>query len=93
MRKSLAVVLFGGGLLIGYAGPLVPVRAQSQHADFLAFNIGQTVRLQVDLPESSRRCKVTQVVNGFIGCSGDGTTPPRWINLRNVQEITPAPER
>ena len=57
MRKSLAVVLFGGGLLMGYAGQLVPVRAQYQQAEFVAFNMGQTVRLQVDLPESSRGAK------------------------------------
>ena len=35
---------------------------------------------------------VRQVVNGFIGCGGDRTTPPRSINLRNVQETTLAPE-
>ena len=50
------------------------------------------MRLKVDLPEGIRRCTVTQVLNGFIGCGGEGTSP-RWINLRNVQEITPLPER
>ena len=93
MRKSLAVVLFAGGLLIGYAGRAVPVAAQPQNADFLPFGSGQRVRLKVDLPEGNRVCNVTQVIHEFIGCAGDQQTPPRWINLRNVQEITPAPER
>jgi hypothetical protein len=93
MRKSLGLVLFAGGLLLGYGARTVPVSAQPQDAEFLPFNAGQTVRLKVDLPEGIRRCTVTQVQNGFIGCGGDGTTPPRWINLRNVQEITRLPER
>ena len=93
MRKSLAVVVFAGGVLVGYATRTVPLSAQPQNAEFLPFNAGQTVRLKVDLPEGIRRCTVTQVLNGFIGCGGDSTTPPRWINLRNVQEITRPPER
>jgi hypothetical protein len=93
MRKSLAVVAVAGSLLIGYAGLRVPVGAQPRDTEFLPFRDGQRVRLKVDLPDSSRVCIVTQVVNGFIGCAGDRTTPPGWINLRNVQEITPAPER
>ena len=94
MRKSLAVVLFAGGLLIGYAGRAVPVAAQPQNADFRPFGSGQRVRLKVDFHfKGGRVCNVTQVVNGFIGCAADGTTPVGWINLRNVQEITPAPER
>jgi hypothetical protein len=92
MRKSLAVVVFASGLLLGYAARTVPVSAQFRDAEFLPFNAGQTVRLQVDLPEGARRCTVTQVLNGFIGCAGEGNTA-RWINLRNVQEITPAPDR
>ena len=51
----------------------------------------------VTMTEPERRhlviCNVTQVIHEFIGCAGDQQTPPRWINLRNVQEITPAPER
>jgi len=93
MRKSLAVVAVAGSLLIGYAGLRVPVGAQPQATEFLPFANGQRVRLKVDLPEGSRVCNVTQVVNGFIGCAADRTTPGGWINLRNVQEITPAPER
>jgi hypothetical protein len=93
MRKSLAVVLFAGGLLIGYAGREVPVGAQPRDTEFLPFRDGQRVRLKVDLPDGSRVCIVKQVVNEFIGCAGDQQTPPRWINLRHVQEITPTPER
>jgi hypothetical protein len=93
MRKSLAAVLFAGGLVLGYAARTVPVSAQLRNGEFLPFNNGETVRLKVDLPESLRLCVVTQVLNGFIGCAADRTAPPRWINLRNVQEITPAPER
>ena len=93
MRKSLAVVVFAGGVLLGYGARTVPVKAQPREAEFLPFNVGQVVRLKVDLPEGIRRCTVTQVFNGFIGCGGDSTTPARWINLRNVQEITPLPER
>jgi len=52
------------------------------------------VRLKVDFQfKGGRVCNVTQVVNGFIGCAADQQTPMGWINLRNVQEITPAPER
>jgi hypothetical protein len=93
MRKFLAVVVFAGGVLLGYGARMVPVSAQPRDAEFLPFNAGQTVRLKVDLPEGIRRCTVTQVLNGFIGCGGEGTTPPRWINLRNVQEMTPLSER
>ena len=92
MRKSLAVVVFADGVLLGYGARTMPVSAQPRDAEFLPFNAGQTVRLKVDLPEGIRRCTVTQVLNGFIGCGGEGTSP-RWINLRNVQEITPLPER
>ena len=93
MRKSFAAMLFAGGLVLGYAGRTVPVNAQLRDAEFLPFNAGQTVRLKVDLAEGARLCVVTQVLNGFIGCATDRNAPPRWINLRNVQEITPAPGR
>ena len=93
MRKSLAVVAVAGSLLIGYAGLRVPVGAQPRDTEFIPFSGGQRVRLKVDLPEGNRVCNVTQVIHEFIGCAGDQQTPPRWINLRNVQEITPAPER
>ena len=71
----------------------MPVGAQPRDTEFLAFRHGQRVRLKVDLPEGNRVCLVTQVVNEFIGCAGDQQTPPRWINLRHVEEITPASER
>ena len=55
------------------------------------------LRAALTITEPERRrlviCNVTQVIHEFIGCAGDQQTPPRWINLRNVQEITPAPER
>ena len=89
----MAIVVFAGGLLIGYGARMVPLTAQSRDAEFLPFTAGQTVRLQVDLPEGGRRCIVTQVLNGFIGCGSGENSTPRWINLRNVQEITPVSDR
>lgn len=89
----MAIVVFASGLLLGYGARMAPLTAQSRDATFLPFTEGQTVRLQVDLPEGARRCTVTQVLNGFIGCSGGDNSSPRWINLRNVQEITPVSDR
>jgi hypothetical protein len=59
-----------------------------------AFDSGQTVRLDVDLPGGTIRCKVTRVANGFIGCAAEDRFRgrDRWINLRFVKEITPIPQ-
>jgi hypothetical protein len=94
MRKSLGVLLFGVGVLAGYALPTVPATAQTPA---LPFTIGASVRLTVEnFPSgvSTIACTVSGVHNEFIGCEGDGRErPPRWINVRYVQEIRPAPER
>ena len=94
MRKSLAVVVVRRQFVDWIRRAAGASRgAASDALEFIPFSGGQRVRLKVDLPEGSRVCNVTQVVHEFIGCAGDQQTPPRWINLRNVQEITPAPER
>ena len=36
---------------------------------------------------------VTMANTEFIACAGEGQRPPRWVNLRFVQEITPMPQR
>ena len=94
MRKSFAVLFLGVGVLIGYAVRPVPAGAQ---AEFAPFTIGQSVRLTVhDFPSglSMITCRVATAANEFIGCSAeDNRRPPRWINLRYVQEITPVPEQ
>ena len=93
MRTFFAVVLVVVGMLVGYSLRTIPVNAQQPAGDWFAFNIGGTVKLSVDLPESVRTCKVTQVSNGFIGCASDDQQrqSARWINLRFVKEITPGP--
>ena len=94
MRNSFAVLFLAVGALVGYSLHTVPVKAQAQASDWLAFNIGVTVRLSADLPQSEITCKVTRVENGFIGCAADDLQrqSARWINLRYVKVITP-PER
>ena len=93
MRTFFAVVFVVVGMLVGYSLRTIPVNAQQPTGDWFAFNIGGTVKLSVDLPESVRTCKVTQVSNGFIGCASDDQQrqSARWINLRFVKEITPGP--
>jgi hypothetical protein len=91
MRKSLAVVvLIVAGIVVRYSGH---ISAQPAQSEFMPFESGQIVQLRTDLPQSILSCKVSQVVNGFIGCAADDRHRARWINLRNVQEITPSPER
>lgn len=94
MRKSLVILTFGIGVATGYAIRPTPTAAQ---ANFAPFTHGQTVRLVVEnLPagEISVVCPVTGMAEGFIACAGDGgRRQPRWINIRYVQEITPAPQR
>jgi hypothetical protein len=90
VRKSFAVLFLAVGALVGYSLHTVPVKAQAQASDWFAFNIGETVRLSADLPQSEITCKVTRVENGFIGCAGDDQRQSaRWINLRYVKVITP----
>ena len=91
MRKSLAVLFLAVGALVGYSLHAVPVKAQAQASNWFAFNIGETVKLSADLPQSEITCKVTRVENGFIGCAGDDLQrqSARWINLRYVKVITP----
>jgi hypothetical protein len=89
VRKSFAVLFLAVGALVGYSLHTVPVKAQE--SGWFAFNIGETVRLSADLPQSEITCKVTRVENGFIGCAGDDLQrqSARWINLRYVKVITP----
>ena len=91
MRKSFAVLFLAVGALVGYSLHTAPVQAQAQGRDWFAFNIGETVRLSADLPQSVITCKVTRVENGFIGCAGDDLQrqSARWINLRYVKTIAP----
>jgi hypothetical protein len=91
VRKSFAVLLLAAGALVGYSLNTVAVKAQAPRNDWFAFNIGETVRLSADLPQSEISCKVTRVENGFIGCAGDDLQrqSARWINLRYVKVITP----
>src|SRR6185436_11641928 len=93
MRKSWSVLVLAAGVLIGYAARPVPAVAQ---AEFQPFTVGETVRLTVEnFPAGvgAITCKVTSISNDFIHCGGDGQRRPRAINIRYVQEITPAPER
>jgi hypothetical protein len=91
MRKSLAVVLLATGVAVGYV--IHPIAATAQ-APFAPFTSGETVRLVVENFSSgvtSITCTVTETnAAGFIGCAGDRQRQPRWVNLRYVQEITPA---
>jgi hypothetical protein len=92
MRIVLAALCLAATLLIAHSFR-APIKAQVPTGDWLPFTAGQTVRLTVDLPGSVVHCKVTQVVNGFIGCAKDDQRrqpTDQWINLRNVQTITPS---
>jgi len=92
MRLVLLALGVAAAVLIGYSFRAPSLNAQVPIEDWLPFTAGQTVTLSVDLPGSIITCKVTQVVNGFIGCAKDERqkSAERWINLRNVQTITPA---
>ena len=99
MRNALVVVALTLGVLGGYALRAVPTAAQAD--TFQPFAAGTVVRLTVqDFPSgvTTITCQVSQVTEGFIACDGDGNRlgarrEPRWVNLRFVQEIRPAPER
>ena len=94
MRKSVPVLVLVAGMVIGYA--IRPVPAMAQIGSFQPFTLGQTVRLTVERFSSgvpSITCRVSAVSNEFVTCEGDGPRGPRAVNLRYVQEITPAPER
>ena len=93
MQKGLALVLVGTGALIGYTLRPIPASAQG---GFQPFTIGQSIRLYVHDFHSgtmSINCKVTGATTEFIGCEGEGERPPRWVNVRFVQDITPLPQR
>jgi hypothetical protein len=94
MRKALVILALGVGLSIGYAIRPTPTAAQ---ANFAPFTHGQSVRLVVEnFPAgvTSIICPVTGISEGFIACADDGDRrQPRWVNLRYVQEMTPAPQR
>jgi hypothetical protein len=89
MRMSFGVLLVAIGMLIGYAARATPLGAQVL-GNWVPFSAGETVRLSVDMPEGVITCKVTQVLNGFVGCTReDGLRRvDRWINLQFVKEIT-----
>ena len=90
MRKSFAVLILAVGVLIGYTLHTVPVEAQVPPSEWFPFNIGESVTLFADLPQSVIQCKVTRVENGFIGCARDDQRQSaQWINLRFVKTITP----
>lgn len=93
MRIVLLVLGLAAVLLIAHSFRAVPAIAQAPAGDWLPFTAGQTVRLAVDLPGGVVICKVTQVQNGFVGCARDEQRrqpTDQWINLRNVQTITPS---
>jgi hypothetical protein len=92
MRIVLLALCLAAVVLIVHSFRAAPVKAQSEVGDWSPFTAGQPVTLHVDLPASVIPCKVTQVVNGFIGCAKDEAkrqSTGQWINLRNVQRITP----
>jgi hypothetical protein len=93
MRIVVSALGLAAVLLIAHSFRAAPANAQVA-ADFYPFTAGQTVVLSVDLPDGTRQCRVTGVVNGFIGCARDEQRrhSDQWINLRNVQTIT-RPER
>ena len=95
MRKSLVFVAIVALLAVGYGLRRASVTAQGAFSPFMA---GQTVRLTVDgFPTGVTTiiCRVEGMTeNGFLRCAGVGDRRlPRVVNLRYVQEITPAPER
>jgi hypothetical protein len=81
MRISAAALLVLVGMIAGYALRGAPVSAQSMLGSWLPL---------IDFPEGSTTCKVTQVINGFVGCAGEDTQrrSDRWINLRFVKDVT-----
>lgn len=91
MRTIIAAACVVIGMLTGYS--LRPAPAQAQSQDWLPFNMGETVRLHVDLPENVIVCKVAQVQHGFMGCAAGAQQSHRWVNLRIIKEITPPRER
>jgi hypothetical protein len=93
MRIVLSALGLAAVLLIAHSFRGVPAIAQAPGGDWVPFTAGQTLRLTVDLPGGVVNCKVTQVLNGFIGCARDDQrrqSTDQWINLRNVQTITPS---
>ena len=91
MRISTATLLVLVGMIAGYALRGAPVSAQTVLGAWLPFNSGETVRFSlIDFAEASTTCKVTQVINGFVGCAGDDLQRrnDRWINLRFVKDMT-----
>ena len=90
-RISAAALLVLVGMIAGYALRGAPVSAQSMLGSWLPFTPGEAVRFSlIDFPEGSTTCKVTQVINGFVGCAGEDTQrrSDRWINLRFVKDVT-----
>ena len=90
MKKSLSVLFLAAGVVVGYALKPAPVVAQ---ADFQPFTLGAKVVLKIEGFPASLSCTVSLVSNEFIHCGREGDRGPRAINLRYVQQITPAPER
>jgi hypothetical protein len=90
MRGSIAVLLVLVGMLVGYSLMTTRVSAQPAAGNWVPFTAGEIVKLTVDFPEGLVTCTVSQVVNGFLGCSADqpGRRPDRWINMRYIKEIT-----
>jgi len=93
MHKGVALALVASGAVIGYT--FRPAPASAQTAAFQPFMAGQSVRLFGNFSSggSSLNCTVTGANTDFISCAGEGERPPRWVNLRFVQEITPMPQR
>ena len=93
MHKGLALALVAAGAVIGYT--LRPASANAQTASFQPFTSGQQVRLFGTFSSggTSIDCTVMSANTEFIACAGDRAHPPRWVNLRFVQEITPMPQR
>jgi hypothetical protein len=91
MQKIVAVLLVAVGVLVGLSLRSAPVSAQVPSAQWSPFMMGSLLRLSVDMPEGSVRCKLIQIQGEFIGCAADEQQhPERWINLRLVKEITPS---
>jgi hypothetical protein len=93
MHKGFALALLATGGVLGYG--LRPAPAIAQSALFQPFTAGQSVRLfgSFSAGGTSINCTVTSASTEFIACAGEGERPPRWVNLRFVQEITPLPQR
>jgi len=93
MHKGLALALLMTGAVLGYT--FRPAPANAQTATFQPFTSGQAVRLfgNFSAGGTSINCTVTMANTEFVACAGEGERPPRWVNLRFVQEITPMPQR